>query len=271
MCGICGCDVTAGPDPAHASLTRGAGDSHHHDHTPHLAGHRHAHEERGEIVRVEQAILGKNDRLAAENRGFFRGRGVFALNVISGPGSGKTSLIERTVTDIGKELSISVIEGDLATERDADRVRAAGARVVQINTGSVCHLDAHMIGHAAEDLELRTGATLIIENVGNLVCPALFDLGEQERLVLWSITEGEDKPLKYPHVFAWATAVMLHKIDLLPHLRFDIGQARAFVGEVAPRARLLEASAMTGEGMAGFYDWLRERARAVGGAPKAAP
>jgi len=249
MCAICGCDDH--PSEGHAG-------HHHHD-----DGHVHAPDEGSRILKLEHAVLEKNDRYAAENRGFFAGRGVFAVNLWSAPGSGKTSLIERTARDVGAELGLAVIEGDLATDRDAARVREAGADVVQINTGAVCHLDAHMVGHALEDLSPKPGSVLFIENVGNLVCPAMFDLGERERVVVFSVTEGEDKPIKYPHIFARSTVVVFSKIDLLAHVPFDLELAKKFVREVCPRAKVFSLSSQSGEGLEAFYGWVREGAVAA--------
>jgi hydrogenase nickel incorporation protein HypB len=183
--------------------------------------------------------------------------------LLGGPGAGKTSLLERYLRDKPADERVSVVEGDLATANDADRIARAGAPVVQINTGAVCHLDAHMLGHALERLELAAGATLFVENVGNLVCPAMFDLGAHERLVAFSITEGEDKPLKYPHMFACATAVVLTKLDLAPHLDVDLDLAEANVRKVAPRATVLRVSARSGEGMERLRAWVHERAAAA--------
>lgn len=256
MCGICGCE-----GGAMQAKVVDADAEHAHEHgEPHGEGHTHDHGERdATLVKVEQSVLAKNDRHAAFNRGFFAGRGVTAINVLGSPGSGKTTLLERIVRDRAELVPMSVVEGDLATDRDAKRIRDAGAPAVQINTGGLCHLDAHAVGHAARDLAPRPGSVLFIENVGNLVCPALFDLGESERLVLFSVTEGEDKPIKYPYMFARASVVVMTKIDLLPHLTFDIQSALELARRVSPRAEVLRVSAATGEGMPALYDWLARR------------
>ncbi len=213
-------------------------------------------------------ILEKNDRIAAENRGFLRGRGVVALNVMSSPGSGKTTLLEKTLAALlVDEARVYVLEGDQETTRDADRIRATGARALQINTGKGCHLEADMVRRGLDGLGLEPGGILFIENVGNLVCPALFDLGESARVVLFSVTEGEDKPLKYPHMFRGADLVLMTKIDLLPHLEFDLAAARANVLEVKPGTPILEVSARSGQGMDGWLGWVRDR-RAAPSSPR---
>jgi len=184
-------------------------------------------------------------------------QGVFALNLVSSPGSGKTSLLTRTLTDLAGELSMAVIEGDQETSNDAERIRATGARAIQINTGKGCHLDAHQIGHALDGLQPEPGAILFIENVGNLVCPAAFDLGEAHKVAILSITEGEDKPIKYPDMFHAADLLLLNKIDLLPHLQFDVEQCIAYARRVKPGIQVMQVSAFTGEGMELWYQWLR--------------
>jgi hydrogenase nickel incorporation protein HypB len=232
---------------------------HEHDHD-HEHDHEHEHEHR--TVRLEQAVLARNDRLAARNRAWLAGRRACAVNLLSSPGAGKTTLLERTIRDVGGELRAVVIEGDQATENDARRVRAAGARAVQINTGAGCHLDAHMVGHALHELEPEEGATVFVENVGNLVCPALFDLGERAKVVVASVTEGDDKPIKYPHMFRAASLIVLNKIDLLPHVTFDRERFAGHARAVNPRVRVMDVSATRGDGLAAWYAWLREEARA---------
>jgi hydrogenase nickel incorporation protein HypB len=214
-------------------------------------------------IRIERDILSKNDAFAATNRTRLLNAGVFALNLVSSPGSGKTSLLVRAITDLKDKWPIAVVEGDQQTSRDADRIRAAGAPAVQINTGKGCHLDAHMVGHALDHLPLRSGSLLFVENVGNLVCPAAFDLGEAHKVVVLSVTEGEDKPLKYPDMFAAADLMLLNKADLLPHLDFDVSACLAAAQRVNPRMRSLTVSARTGEGLAAFYSWIEERASAT--------
>ncbi|MFH0907983.1 MAG: hydrogenase nickel incorporation protein HypB [bacterium] len=210
-------------------------------------------------VDVRQSILSKNDRLAERNRGMFMAKGIVVLNIVSSPGSGKTALIERTLQDIGKDLRIAVIVGDLATENDAKRLRRHGATAIQITTGTACHLDAHMVQHALEELDLDHLDLLLIENVGNLVCPASFDLGEDARVVVMSVTEGEDKPLKYPVIFQDAAAVLVNKSDLAVAVEFQRDAALAAVRQVAPRATILEVSARTGSGMPAWYELLKTR------------
>lgn len=205
---------------------------------------------------LEVDLLARNDRLAAENRALFAERAVVALNLMSSPGSGKTTLVERTVRALARLVPIGVVEGDQATDRDAERIRAAGCRAVQINTGAGCHLEADMVRRGFEALELPDGALLIVENVGNLVCPSLFDLGERARVVVMSVTEGEDKPIKYPHMFRAADRVVLNKIDLLPHVEFDVAAFEAHVAAVNPRASVTRLSARTGEGFDAWLDWI---------------
>jgi hydrogenase nickel incorporation protein HypB len=210
-------------------------------------------------LQLEREILGKNRLLAERNRGWLEGREIFAVNLMSSPGSGKTTLLERTIRDLGKQRVVSVIEGDQETRLDAERIRGAGARVVQINTGTGCHLDAQMLGRALQQLTPAVGSLLFVENVGNLVCPALFDLGEGARVVIASTTEGEDKPLKYPHMFRAAELILLNKVDLLPHLSFDVARFVAHVHLVNPSAKVLEVSATRGDGLPEWYRWLAAR------------
>jgi hydrogenase nickel incorporation protein HypB len=206
---------------------------------------------------VEARILARNDALADRNRAWFAGREILALNLLSSPGAGKTALLERTISRLIGEMPLFVIEGDQATANDAERIRKACAPVVQLNTGTGCHLDAEMIAHGIAELKPELGALLMIENVGNLVCPALFDLGERAKVVLFSVTEGEDKPLKYPHMFRAAGLVLINKIDLLPHLDFSITEAIENVRRVNPDATTLEISARNGDGLQAWYDWIR--------------
>lgn len=203
--------------------------------------------------------MGKNRMLAERNRGWFAGREVLAVNLMSSPGAGKTTLLERTLREFGGPQA--VLEGDQETENDAQRLRQTGVPVVQINTGTGCHLEADMVWAGLGQLKLERGTTLFIENVGNLVCPALFDLGEAGRIVLFSVTEGEDKPLKYPHMFRSAQLVLLTKVDLLPHLDFDVAKAEEAVRAVCPDAPLLQVSTKSGQGLQAYYDWLRDLRR----------
>ncbi|MBY0362118.1 MAG: hydrogenase nickel incorporation protein HypB [Phreatobacter sp.] len=224
------------------------GHSHPHDHGhPHTHSHGRGADQR--VVALEAAILGKNDAIAARNRGWFEGRGVLALNFVSSPGSGKTTLLEATIRALKDKLSISVIEGDQMTSNDAIRIREAGAPAVQINTGAGCHLEADMVAEAVKSLNPAPGSILMIENVGNLVCPAMFDLGEAMKIAVISTTEGEDKPLKYPHMFRAVQIVIINKIDLARHIDFDEAACRANVLAVNPKAEIISLSARTGENM----------------------
>lgn len=252
MCSVCGC----GSD--NVTMEGGAGHVHQHATTlrygfraPRSRNHEKSEETR--LVRIEQDILARNDRHAEANRQYFRKQGIFALNLVSSPGSGKTSLLVRTIRELGDHQPVAVIEGDQQTSRDAERIRETGAPALQINTGKGCHLDAHMVEHALQQLDPAARSLLLIENVGNLVCPAAFDLGEAHKIVILSVTEGEDKPLKYPDMFAAADVMLLNKIDLLPHLDFDVEQAIEYVRRVNPDIRIFRISATTGEG---FPDWL---------------
>jgi hydrogenase nickel incorporation protein HypB len=224
------------------------GHSHDHDHD-HDHGQIHGHAGDSRTVALEAAILGKNDAIAARNRGWFEGRGVLALNIVSSPGSGKTTLLEATIRALKDRVAISVIEGDQMTTNDADRIRAAGAPAIQINTGAGCHLEADMVAEAARTLNPQPGSILLIENVGNLVCPAMFDLGEAMKIAVISTTEGEDKPLKYPHMFRAVGIVVINKMDLAPHTDFDEAACRANIASVNPQAEIIALSARTGENM----------------------
>lgn len=241
MCATCGCgDHDASLHP------------HAHDHSH---GHDHANSRR---VTVEQDILARNAEFATENRQWFADSGVFVLNLVSSPGSGKTTLLARTVQALRAEFPVAVIGGDQQTARDAERIQAAGAPAVQINTGKGCHLDAHGVGHALETLPLPEGGALFIENVGNLVCPADFDLGEAHKVVVLSVTEGEDKPLKYANMFAAARLMVLNKIDLLPHVDFNVEQCLDYARRVNPDLQILQLSARTGDGLDAWLDWVRQ-------------
>ncbi len=270
MCATCGCgrDSTAvitGPhehDHEH---------DHDHDHVhdaghdpAHDHGHRHPHDHTGpatDTVILEQKVLAKNDELAQRNRQWFAQREILALNLTSSPGAGKTTLLERTIREC-PDIPIGVVEGDQETVLDARRIESAGCRVVQINTGAGCHLDAAMTRGALEALDPPGRSVVFIENVGNLVCPALFDLGEQAKVVIISVTEGTDKPLKYPHMFAAAGLVLINKIDLLPHVDFDLDACVRYARATNPGVEVLALSATTGEGLADWYDWLGDQRRA---------
>lgn len=242
MCVTCGC----------------GSDSHAHSHH-HTSDHDHGHSHGKTVVEVERDILQENNLLAARNRGYFEAKNILALNLVSSPGSGKTSLLERTLRDLNKELTCYVVEGDQQTTRDADRIHATGTKVTQINTGKGCHLDAHMILHALQGLKPQENSIFFIENVGNLVCPAMFDLGESERVVVISVTEGDDKPIKYPDMFHSATICVINKIDLLPYVPFSMEQVKNFAKQVNPNLQFIEVSCTTGEGLSAWYDWLRSR------------
>lgn len=251
MCATCGCGE------AGAVITL-AGESHAHHH-PHDHAHPHDHVHT-ETVTLEQKVLAKNDLLAEQNREWLAERDILALNITSSPGAGKTTLLERTIGELARHRPVSVIEGDQETLLDAERIRATGARAVQVNTGAGCHLDAEMIRRALETLNPAPQSLLFIENVGNLVCPALFDLGEHSKLVVISVTEGVDKPLKYPHMFAAAELVVLNKIDLLPYVDFDLETFHEFVRSINPTAEILPLSATTGGGVTAWYEWIELRA-----------
>ena len=216
------------------------------------------------LIEIETDILSKNDRYAAENRAFLRGREVLALNLVSSPGSGKTTLLVKTIEALGT-TPLAVIEGDQQTANDADRIRATGAPAVQVNTGKGCHLDAHMVGHAMEHLKLAPQSVLFIENVGNLVCPAGFDLGEDAKVAILSVTEGEDKPLKYPDMFAAARLAILNKIDLAPHCDVDLAAYEDNLRRVNPEIEILQVSARSGVGMEAWLGWLQDRLAAKTG------
>ncbi len=235
--------------------TCGCGEPHHHHHhdDSHDHNHDHSHET---TLRVEADILGENDRHAAWNRGWLAGRGVSAINLVSSPGSGKTSLLEATIASIGERRPIAVIEGDQHTDNDARRITARGVKAEQINTQNGCHLDAHMVGHAIDHLQPATGSLLLIENVGNLVCPAMFDLGEKARVVVMSVTEGDDKPLKYPYMFAGSQVCVINKIDLLPYVDSDIERIKSNALAVNPDLKFFEVSATKGTGIDSWTEWL---------------
>ncbi|MFZ1455457.1 MAG: hydrogenase nickel incorporation protein HypB [Saprospiraceae bacterium] len=239
--------------------TCGCGDTHHH----HLGeDHTHHHGEKS-IVEVEKDILYQNKLLAERNRGYFDAKNIFCINLVSSPGSGKTTLLERTLTDLKGEISFSVIEGDQQTTNDADRIHATGTKVTQINTGKGCHLDAHMVLHALQGLKPPADSVLFIENVGNLVCPAMFDLGEKERVVIMSVTEGDDKPLKYPDMFHTSTVCIINKTDLLPYVNFNVEKAKEYALKVNHKLKIFEVSATTGHGMDEWYSWLRKHVQAL--------
>jgi len=275
MCGVCGCG-TGGIRPDTDGKDAHGHDHHHgHDHA-HGHGPQHAHApglSEARMVQIEQDILSANDAHAARNRALLEERGVLALNLVSSPGAGKTTLLAATIKALRGEFPMHVIEGDQQTDNDARRIREAGAPAVQINTGKGCHLDAHMVGHAIERLDPGHGDVLFIENVGNLVCPASFDLGETFRVVILSVTEGDDKPAKYPDMFHGADLMILSKIDLLPHVDFDVERCIALARRLNPRIGVLRLSARNGEGMEDWLRWIRaarEMKLAAAGASSAA-
>ncbi len=269
MCAVCGCgegEVRIEGGKANGAGTEHAHGHHHHDHDhrhdhghDHHHDHAHGHDAEGQsrIVQIEQDILGKNNAFAGANRARFNAAGILALNLVSSPGSGKTSLLVKTIEQLRGDLPLAVIEGDQQTSNDAERIRATGAAAIQINTGKGCHLDAHMVGHAADHLQPEPGSVLFIENVGNLVCPALFDLGEAHRVVVLSVTEGEDKPLKYPDMIATSQLMLISKVDLLPHIDFDVDVLIANARKINPGIKVLKVSARSGEGMESWAGFIR--------------
>lgn len=239
--------------------------SHEHDHDhDHSHTHEHHHDDHGHIhmnvkeINLEREILHKNDLLAERNKGYFEAKNIFAINLVSSPGSGKTSLLERTIADLKNEISFNVIEGDQQTTNDADRIAALNVPVIQINTGKGCHLDSEMISKAVKELSPKDGSMMIIENVGNLVCPSMFDLGENIRVVIISITEGEDKPIKYPDMFYGSQVCIINKMDLLPYLKFDLEKLKDYAKKVNPNLQFFEVSATTGQGMESWYSFLKK-------------
>jgi hydrogenase nickel incorporation protein HypB len=291
MCTVCGCGEgevqIEGKGKAHGHHHHGDG-HHHHDHGhDHDHGHHHHHGDDGALdygageagaavpgmsqsrmIQLEHDILSKNNAYAAENRTFFADHGILALNLVSSPGSGKTSLLVKTIEMLGERLKSYVVEGDQQTSADAERIRETGAPAIQINTGKGCHLDGHMVGHAVEHLAPADGAVVFIENVGNLVCPAAFDLGEAHKVAILSVTEGEDKPIKYPDMFAASDLVLVNKTDLLPYLDFDVDEAIANARKVNPAIKVLKVSARTGEGMDAWIAWIMAaRGMALAGHP----
>ena len=258
MCGTCGCGEGSTTTILTPEEERHNHD-HHHDH-PHQHSHEHGenghHHHHHRVIEVEQNILQQNDVAAARNRGYFEAKNITALNLVSSPGSGKTTLLEKTLSGLKDQLDFYVIEGDQQTMNDANRIDALDVPVVQVNTGSGCHLEAGMIYEAVKKMNPAENAVLMIENVGNLVCPAMFDLGEKARIVIISTTEGDDKPLKYPDMFAGSQLCIINKIDLLPYLNFDVEKAKEYALRVNPNLQFFEVSATTGEGMKDWYEWI---------------
>lgn len=213
----------------------------------------------GRKINLEQDILKKNNLIAAQNRNWFQARNILALNLVSSPGAGKTTLLTRTIQDLQGEISLSVIEGDQETANDAQKIRETGCRVVQINTGTGCHLEANMIQKGYQEIDPPPNSLVMIENVGNLVCPALFDLGEDAKVAILSVTEGDDKPIKYPHMFRASKIMILTKIDLLPYVQFNSDRCLEYALQVNPELKIFPVSAVTGEGLHNWYEWLKIR------------
>ena len=276
MCTVCGCGEgetrIEGAVHVHAD---GTVHSHSHEHAHEHDHHHHEHGVGGDLdfgagparahapgmsqsrmVQIEQDILAKNNGYAVENRRYFDERGIFALNLVSGPGAGKTALLVKTIELLKDKVAISVVEGDQQTSNDAERIRATGVPALQINTGKGCHLDGHMVGHALERLQPVEESLFLIENVGNLVCPAAFDLGEHHKVAILSVTEGEDKPLKYPDMFRAADVMLLNKCDLLPYLEFDADLAEANARRVNPDLTIFRVSATSGDGLSAWVSWI---------------
>ena len=247
MCGICGCSQPEEQQPSH---------QHENGHTHE---HSHDHQQTERLIQVEQELLSKNDAYAAQNRTYFEQQHIFALNLVSSPGAGKTTLLVETIKQLQDKLSIAVIEGDQQTEHDADRIRATGAKALQINTGRACHLDAHGIGHAVQTLNVPANSLLAIENVGNLVCPSSFDLGEAHKVVVLSVTEGDDKPLKYADMFYAADVMLINKIDLLPYVDFDVDKCIAYARQVNPKIKIIQLSTTKGDNFSEWTDWLLQK------------
>lgn len=277
MCVTCGCSDDSAkithPQTGEVVAVNSHNDGHHTHTLPDgtIINHSHSHDKFNDAsihakihnttISLEQNILAKNDLIAAQNRGWFKGRNILALNLMSSPGSGKTTLLTRTINDLKSKLTISVIEGDQETINDAKKIEATGCKVVQINTGTGCHLDALMVEKGLQQLNPSIDSVVAIENVGNLVCPALFDLGEQAKVVILSVTEGEDKPIKYPHIFRASNVMIITKIDLLPYVQFDVEKCIEYARQVNPDMRIFQVSAVTEDGLKDWYEWLEMQVR----------
>ncbi|NOS76269.1 MAG: hydrogenase nickel incorporation protein HypB [Methyloglobulus sp.] len=258
MCGICGCGQTGNTSkfqPIAGKLKPIL--AHHYNHP----GHDHEHHDNERLIKVEQDLLSKNNAYAAQNRAYFQQHHIFALNMVSSPGAGKTTLLVETILRLKDRFPIAVIEGDQQTEHDADRIRATGVPALQINTGRVCHLDAHGIGHAVTELGIKDHSLLAIENVGNLVCPSSFDLGEAHKVVVLSVTEGDDKPIKYPNMFHAADLMIINKTDLLPYVDFDVGRCIQYAKLVNPDIQIIKLSSTKGDNFSAWTDWLSGRVK----------
>lgn len=287
MCTTCGCGIGQtsingksiqthhhSDKPFNYRLLRQSHSHEHHpmpvdaDHPPHtihfgtdIAGTHAPGISQARMVKIERDILAKNNHYADENRRYLSEQGIFALNLVSSPGSGKTTLLVKTIQLLREKLPIAVIEGDQQTDHDAARIRATGVPAIQINTGKGCHLDAHMVGHAMQQLPLQDNSLLFIENVGNLVCPSGFDLGEAHKVVILSVTEGEDKPLKYPDMFHAADLMLLNKCDLLPHLTFEVDLVIEYAHRIHPALPVIQISATQGTGMSAWMNWIEAGCR----------
>jgi len=280
MCTVCGCGEgetqIEGKDGHSHEHPHEHSHGHPHDHHHHSHDHDHDHEHehshhygkgpahahapglsQSRMVQIEEDILSKNNQYATTNRDLFREKSILALNLVSSPGSGKTTLLTKTIENLKTELSMTVIEGDQQTANDADRIRSTGVKAIQINTGKGCHLDGHMVGHALESLQPEDESVLFIENVGNLVCPAAFDLGEAHKVAILSVTEGEDKPIKYPDMFYAADLMILNKIDLLPYVEFDVDKCIESARKVNPNIKIIQLSATKGDGMESWQQWIK--------------
>jgi len=274
MCGTCGCSdgntvkISKPGMHTHTHLDENGNEyTHSHqemsqDYAHHDFVHKHE-DHHSHLIEVEKNILQFNDLGAARNRGYFDAKKIFTLNLVSSPGSGKTTFLEKTLTDLKSQLDFYIIEGDQQTFNDADRINAIQIPVIQINTGTGCHLESDMIYDAVKKLEIKNHSILIIENVGNLVCPAMFDLGEHKRVVIISTTEGDDKPIKYPDMFAGSQVCIINKIDLLPYVNFKVEKAKEYARRVNSNLIFFEVSATTGEGMQKWYEWLQTEFKSI--------
>lgn len=270
MCGTCGCgSETNGPTilkPSEKKSEHTHSDTYMHEHNyrggnthshTHSVGYTHTHNQPSKTLQIEKDILQNNNLQAARNRGYFEAKNIFAINLVSSPGSGKTTLLEKTLSDLKDEISFYVIEGDQQTMHDADRIDSLNIPVVQINTGKGCHLESDVVFDAVKKLEISDNSILMIENVGNLVCPSMFDLGENKRVVIISTTEGEDKPIKYPDMFHSSDICIINKIDLLPYVNCNIEKLKKYALQVNHHLQFFEVSATTGNGMDNWYSWLK--------------